>query len=64
MWGKAIIEKGSRWSIRNGEDTCVIKDRWIPREHNFSLEDPHPIPDNMRVAELKNYNGTWNEAVR
>ena len=41
----------------------VIKDKWIPRPSSFSLLNPPFIPDNMRVAELKNNNGEWNEAL-
>lgn len=41
----------------------VDADRWIPHSHNFSLTDPPFVPDDMRVAELKNNRGSWNEAL-
>ena len=63
MWGKEILDGGARWKIGDGESVLVRKDRWIPHSHRFSLIDPHFIPENMRVAELKNLDGSWNEAL-
>ena len=49
--------------MRDGESVFVANDKWIPRNTGFSLVDPPFIPADMRVAELKNHDGSWNEAL-
>lgn len=37
--------------------------RWLPHSHHFSPVDPPFIPEDMRVAELKCIDGSWNEIL-
>ncbi|KAK3222936.1 hypothetical protein Dsin_009961 [Dipteronia sinensis] len=31
VWGRELVEKGSRWRVGTGQSIKIYKDRWIPR---------------------------------
>lgn len=39
LWGRELIEKGSRWWIGDGERTDIVRDRWIPWPTEFRIID-------------------------
>ncbi|KAL5570359.1 hypothetical protein UlMin_026934 [Ulmus minor] len=59
LWGRKVIELGSRWRVGSGESIRVTEDRWIPKSNSFKILDPPPLPENFRVSELRIPSGTW-----
>ncbi|KAL5543910.1 hypothetical protein UlMin_007694 [Ulmus minor] len=59
LWGRSIIELGSRWRVGSGDSIRVTEDRWIPKGSSFKIVDPPPLPDNFRVSELRFPSGVW-----
>ena len=57
MWGREVIEKGSRRRIGSGESIDVVKDRWLPKLSNFKVSAPPFLPNNIKVVDLYDSNG-------
>lgn len=49
MHGKSVIEKFSRWSIGNGKDVLIEKDRWVGDGKMVRMRDNSEI---SKVSEL------------
>ncbi|KAK0607443.1 hypothetical protein LWI29_015165 [Acer saccharum] len=62
MWGKEVVEKGSRWRVGTSRSISVYKDRWIPRASTFKIASP-PGVGVVTVADLKREDGSWNEEL-
>ncbi|KAK0591707.1 hypothetical protein LWI29_006682 [Acer saccharum] len=60
LWGRGIIDIGSRWRIGNGCFVRVYGDRWIPRPSTFQIILPIALAENTTVACLKTASGGWN----
>ncbi|KAL9448689.1 hypothetical protein AB3S75_016060 [Citrus x aurantiifolia] len=63
LWGRQVIQKGSRWRIGNGENIKVYKTNWIPRPSTFRpISAPTMAPDTT-VAELIDSEQHWKEKL-
>ncbi|KAL5555894.1 hypothetical protein UlMin_038130 [Ulmus minor] len=63
MWGREIIEKGSRWRVGSGKNIDIFKDRWLPEPSNFKVTTPPMLPGVFKVAMLRLNNDDWNKAL-
>ncbi|KAL5546786.1 hypothetical protein UlMin_006473 [Ulmus minor] len=63
VWGREIIEKGSRWRVGSGKNIDIFKDRWLPEPSNFKVTTPPILPGVFKVAMLRLNNGDWNKAL-
>ena len=63
LWGRQVIQKGSRWRIGNGENVKVYKSNWIPGPSTFRpISAPTMAPDTT-VAELIDSEQHWKEKL-
>ncbi|KAH9721602.1 putative reverse transcriptase/RNA-dependent DNA polymerase [Citrus sinensis] len=63
LWGRQVIQQGSRWRIGNGENVKVYKSNWIPRPSTFRpISAPTMAPDTT-VAELIDNEQHWKEKL-
>ncbi|KAL5746291.1 hypothetical protein ACOSP7_027437 [Xanthoceras sorbifolium] len=60
LWGRQLVELGSRCRIGNGMDTFVYKDRWLPRPSTFKVLSPISLDPLLKVIALKTPSGGWN----
>ncbi|XP_030478036.1 uncharacterized mitochondrial protein AtMg00310-like [Cannabis sativa] len=60
LWGRKIIEKGTRWRVLSGKDIRINEDKWLPRPLTFTLRTPAKVPKGTTVDTLKDENGDWN----
>lgn len=49
--------------VGDGKSVVVYSDKWLPRPHTFKLVSPKLLPEDMRVAELIDRGGCWNEQL-
>ncbi|KAL5570275.1 hypothetical protein UlMin_026850 [Ulmus minor] len=59
IWGREVIERGSRWRIGLGLTIDVIQDRWVLNPPMFKLFDPPPLLEGFTVFDLRLHNGEW-----
>ena len=60
LWGRRVIERGTRWRIGSGVSIEARSGKWIPRPGDFTVRFDNRIPMDVTVADLKLQNGTWN----
>lgn len=58
LWGRELLEKGTRWRIGNGE-AVEMTEAWIPRPTTFKLISPNPNLQHMKVAEFITKDKQW-----
>ncbi|KAK2665802.1 hypothetical protein Ddye_004376 [Dipteronia dyeriana] len=63
MWGRELIEAGSRWQIGNRSSTLIYEDRWIPRRHSFKVQSPRVLGRDAKVRLLLNTSAKEVEAI-
>ncbi|KAL5804471.1 hypothetical protein ACOSQ3_031271 [Xanthoceras sorbifolium] len=61
LWGRYLLEKGSRWRVGNGSNINIYKDRWLPRPSTFQVLSSPPVFGPTVVSDLKTPSGSWNE---
>ncbi|XP_062100125.1 uncharacterized protein LOC133806004 [Humulus lupulus] len=61
LWGRKIIEAGSRWRIGLGEEVRIVEDKWLPRPLNFTFLEKPELPAGIRVIDLRKADGEWDE---
>ncbi|CAL8118504.1 unnamed protein product [Prunus armeniaca] len=61
IWGKDLLKAGLRWRVGNGEDIYVYQDRWVPLPMNFKIISTPQFDVSMKVCELFNAAGQWDE---
>ena len=61
MWGKAIINQGSRWRVWDGNSIDILNDPQIPRERSLKIYDKPFLPSGLKVIDLKPEDGQWDE---
>ncbi|KAH9719688.1 reverse transcriptase domain-containing protein [Citrus sinensis] len=60
LWGRTVIQKGSRWRIGSGNKVQVHNSNWIPRPETFRPISSPTIPNEAVVSELIDSNQNWN----
>ncbi|KAL5780225.1 hypothetical protein ACOSQ2_010962 [Xanthoceras sorbifolium] len=60
LWGRALIEKGSRWRVGSGSSVSILQDRWLPRPSSFKVIASCSLAGDSMVASLKSASGAWN----
>lgn len=61
LWGRQVIQKGSRWRIRDVKNVKVYKNNWIPKLLTFRpISAPRKMLD-ITVAELIDNEQNWKE---
>ncbi|PKA57483.1 putative mitochondrial protein [Apostasia shenzhenica] len=63
LWGRELLQKGTRWRIGNGKKMKIFKDQWLPKVHSSkSITRPPQEQEELTVAERMDTNGEWNWA--
>ncbi|XP_062085458.1 uncharacterized mitochondrial protein AtMg00310-like [Humulus lupulus] len=52
VWGKEVVELGSKWRIGSGNAINVLEDRWILRPYKFKSFYKPFIPRGLKVIDL------------
>ncbi|KAK3230420.1 hypothetical protein Dsin_002301 [Dipteronia sinensis] len=60
LWGRGILEGGSRWRIGDGSEVRIYHDRWLPRPTTFKTISPQVLEDKVMVSSLILASGAWN----
>ncbi|KAK3184888.1 hypothetical protein Dsin_032174 [Dipteronia sinensis] len=60
LWGREIIEVGSRWRIGSRSSVLIYSDRWIPRPFSFKIQSPPVLSMDVTVRQLMSPSGGWN----
>ncbi|KAK2655862.1 hypothetical protein Ddye_008914 [Dipteronia dyeriana] len=60
LWGREIIERGSRWRIGREDSIKVYMDRWIPRPSTYKVLSRISLEVNVTVDKLKLESNNWN----
>ncbi|KAK2645797.1 hypothetical protein Ddye_020992 [Dipteronia dyeriana] len=63
MWGRELVEKGSRWRVGDGTSIKIYKDRWIPRLSAFKIISPQVLGEWPMVNDLKDQEGLWDVSL-
>ncbi|KAK2650956.1 hypothetical protein Ddye_018445 [Dipteronia dyeriana] len=61
VWGKELLDAGSRWCIADGSSVSIYHDRWLPRPISFKVQSPPVLDIFAKVGCLKLSSGAWNE---
>ncbi|KAK3229334.1 hypothetical protein Dsin_001215 [Dipteronia sinensis] len=54
VWGRGLIEVGTRWRVGRGTSILVYQDRWIPRPSTFQVISPPVLGEMITGSQLKN----------
>ncbi|XP_062019293.1 uncharacterized protein LOC133735867 [Rosa rugosa] len=60
LWGKQVIDSGSRWRIGDGQRVSIKEDRWLPCPTTFKVVSPIPISTEWKVESLLTEIEVWN----
>ncbi|XP_024157591.1 uncharacterized protein LOC112165325 [Rosa chinensis] len=63
MWGKQVIDMGTRWRIGDGRRVSVLADKWLPCPVSFKVVSPIPLTTltmQHKVESLFTETGAWN----
>ncbi|XP_062028650.1 uncharacterized protein LOC133744575 [Rosa rugosa] len=60
LWGRQVIELGTRWRIGDGRRVSIMSDKWLPCPVNFKVVTPLQIPAQQKVESLFTDSGAWN----
>ncbi|KAH9728345.1 putative reverse transcriptase/RNA-dependent DNA polymerase [Citrus sinensis] len=63
LWGRQVLQKGTRWRIGNGEKIQIQASNWIPRPTTFKPIVEPSLPTGAKVSELILPNQQWNESM-
>ncbi|KAL5843786.1 hypothetical protein ACOSQ4_009744 [Xanthoceras sorbifolium] len=63
LWGRELIEKGSRWRVGSGSSVSILQDRWLPRPSSFKIIASCSLAGDAMVASLKSASGAWDLAL-
>jgi hypothetical protein len=62
--GRAILEKGLRWSVGNGSQIRIWEDRWIPTPSTYKITSPRPTSLVMHVNYVSDLIDTHSKSWR
>ncbi|KAI9161611.1 hypothetical protein LWI28_019065 [Acer negundo] len=60
LWGKILLDVGSRWRIGNGRSVLIYHQRWLPRPISFMIQSPQILDNLAMVESIKFPSGLWN----
>ncbi|KAK2664585.1 hypothetical protein Ddye_003159 [Dipteronia dyeriana] len=60
IWGRGILEGGTRWCIGHGLMVEIYNDRWIPRPTTFRISSPQVLGERATVSSIISPSGGWN----
>ncbi|KAL5762955.1 hypothetical protein ACOSP7_019219 [Xanthoceras sorbifolium] len=60
LWGRELIEQGSKWRIGGGATVQVYEDRWIPIPSSFKVFSNKSLEGDAMVSGLNTTSGDWN----
>ncbi|KAL5756478.1 hypothetical protein ACOSP7_020905 [Xanthoceras sorbifolium] len=60
LWGRNIIDLGSRWRVGDGNSVLVYSDKWILRPSTFKVVSPPVLTSSIVVGQLRNSSSYWN----
>ncbi|XP_062014044.1 uncharacterized protein LOC133730478 [Rosa rugosa] len=60
IWGKQVINRGTRWRIGDGKRVSIKSDRWLPCPTSFRVVSPINVPVDWKVERLFTESGAWN----
>lgn len=60
LWGRQIIQKGTRWRVEKGEKIQIQSSNWTPRPTTFRPVVMLPLPVEAKVSALIDPNHQWN----
>ena len=63
LWGRQILQKGSRWRIGNGDRVQIFKDNCIPRPATFKPIFLSNLNKDARVAAMIDVGNNWEEGL-
>lgn len=63
LWGREVIETGSRWRIGSGKDVFIYNHIWLPRPKTFKPFSPQSLPIQSKVADLIKEKGQWKKQL-
>lgn len=60
LWGRQILQKGTRWRVEKGEKIQIQSSNWTPRPTTFRPVVMLPLPVEAKVSALIDPNHQWN----
>lgn len=60
LWGRQILQKGTRWREGNGEKIQIHSNNWIPRPTTFRPMFVISLAADVKVPALIDTNHQWN----
>uniref|UniRef100_A0A803QNS7 Reverse transcriptase domain-containing protein n=1 Tax=Cannabis sativa TaxID=3483 RepID=A0A803QNS7_CANSA len=57
LWGRQIIDKGTRWRVQSGREVRINEDKWLPRPTTFSLRTPVKVSQGTTLDQMKDEQG-------
>lgn len=60
LWGRKILQQGTRWRVGNGNQALVMGSNWIPRPSTFRPIYTSALPPNTKVSDLIDLDHHWN----
>ncbi|KAK3218383.1 hypothetical protein Dsin_012353 [Dipteronia sinensis] len=63
VWGRELVEKGSRWRVGTGQSIKIYKDRWIPRLSTFRIVSPMVLGEWSSMDSFKLQDGSWDDVL-
>ncbi|KAK3204765.1 hypothetical protein Dsin_018811 [Dipteronia sinensis] len=65
VWGRGLIEAGTKWRVGRGTGICVYQDRYIPKPSTFKVISPLVFGELTTVNQLRSPTEGWNvELIR
>ncbi|KAL9451496.1 hypothetical protein AB3S75_013125 [Citrus x aurantiifolia] len=58
LWGRKILQQGTRWRVGNGNQALVMGSNWIPRPSRPTFTSS--LPPNTKVSDLIDSDHHWN----
>lgn len=63
LWGKSLLDAGSRWPIGSGDSMLIYHHWWLPCPTSFKVQSPPLLGNLAKVNSLKLPSGCWNASL-